>query len=413
MAKNIFSTTLLLVAVVGCSEVDDRVEEDSLSINFETQSTRTLSSDLDAMEGDTDGIVVYGLVSGDDTWYDSLDGGRYTYDFASQRWGWGSDDAPSWPEPFSPMNFYAYHPSSAVGFTLSSLTPSTLVADIEVEASILDQTDFLASASGDVVVKPATGVQSLSFDHIMAKISFCVVQDEGVLTVIRQLGIENVISRGSYDYVNSRWEELSDENLGSFDDYVGSSGTFARWGVEGQLYPVRLDGHYLMLIPQQGGVDTPLWDGSVTLDEESGDLLLEGAYISIRYRTNSESEDIVGYEIRAGSTSETEWDESSEYYTDYKLSGGTYTGPLFVKAGFRFAPEQLSWEAGTEYDYALQLNQSGGIYLSEYYVDQYGQNTKIRIEGSPNVGDLVFATDMIFSITVNGWHYSDSTIYPK
>lgn len=419
MIRKVFLAILFLVVVVGCSKVDDNAstsssvgEYDSSSINFETQTTKATSSDVDTMKADKNGFVVYGLEANASSWYDHIDGSRYIYDAQTEQWGWETSQTPSWPEPFNQMNFYAFYPSSATGFTVSSIATLSIIGDIVVESSILDQTDYLASRSGDIVVKPSTGVLSLNFTHIMSKVSFSVIQDAGILTVIRQLGIENVINQGTYDYMNSQWYNLSNTNLDCFDDYVGSAGPFAKYGVENQVDPIRIDGHELMLIPQSGGTEddqTPVWDGSITVDE-GGELVPNGAYISIRYRTNSATEDLVGYAFRETSANETEWAENSYFYSVYKKDGGKYTGPLYVKAGFKLSVEQLDWQAGTEYDYTLRLNQTGGIYLSEYYYDVDGNNTKIRVEGAPKVGDLVLITDMTVGVTIDEWVYYPTEI---
>lgn len=417
MGKTFFAT-LLLIVVVSCSEGDGDTFVTSTdiydcdNINFTTQTTKALSSDILTMQSDTNGFVVYGVEINSSGWYDLLDGNRYIYDNTMQVWEWESSEAPSWSVPFTQMNFYAYYPQTASGFTLASSIPSSTLAEIVVEKSILNQTDYLAAYSGDIVEKPYFGVLSLDFDHITSKIDFSVLQDEGILTVIRQLGIENIIDRGSYDYINSTWTALSNTNIGSFDDYVGSDGPFAKYGVEDKIDPIRSDGHSFMLIPQSGGTEegqTPLWDGSVTIGD-SGDLEPEGAYLKIRYRTNSTTEDIVGYAYRMTSSNDSEWDESSDLYSAYKKSGGTYQGPLYIHAGFKLEAQQLDWVAGMEYDYNLQLNRSGGIHLSKYYYDVDGNNTKIRIDGAPNIGDLVFATDASIGVTVDGWGSSGAEI---
>lgn len=420
MGRIYFFWVLLFVLVVGsCSKQDDgdfvelMGEYEVGVINFSTQATKATSSDIDTMESDVNGFVVYGLEAGGTDWYDNIDGNRYVYDSYEQVWEWSSSKNPAWPEPFNQMNFYAFYPESALGFELVSSAPSYLSGDIVVQSSILDQTDYLAASSGDIVSKPLTGVQPLNFVHIMAKISFSVLQDEGVLTVIRQLGIENIINEGTYDYLSSQWYGLSNKNLGSFDDYVGSAGPFAKYGVLNQIDPIRIDGHELMLIPQSGGdgdSQAPLWDGSVVVDD-SGEFVPDGAYISIRYRMETDDEDIIGYAFRRDSSNETEWDEDDYFYDVYK-SNGSYTGPLFVKAGFVLSAEQLNWSAGSEYDYNLQLNKTGGVYLSEFYYDVGGRNTKIRVDGNPAVGDFVSSADMILMVTVNDWGYVESEIYP-
>ncbi|MFI3332682.1 MAG: fimbrillin family protein [Rikenellaceae bacterium] len=419
MVKNIFLVTLLMIAMVSCSKEDDSLSMggidryNSNSINFISQTTKAINNDIDVMEGDANGFVVYGLEINDSSWYDYLDGNGYIYNSTIELWEWESSETPSWPETFDQMNFYAFYPASATGFTLSATAPSSIVGRVVVESSILDQTDFLAACSGDVFVKPLTGMQPLRFSHIMAKVSFSVSQEAGVLTVIRQLGIENVINEGTYDYINSEWSNLSNSNLGSFDDYVGSSGVFAKTGVADQVDPIRGDGHYYMMLPQSGGVEdgqTPLWDGSIAVDD-NGELVPNGAYISILYRSNNDTEDVVGYAIRESSRRQTEWDSSSSYYSAYKKNGGTYTGPLFVKAAFKFSSDQLNWVAGAEYDYTLQLNQTGGIYMSVYYYDLYGNNTKIRVSGRPKVGDTVCSTDARVLVTVNDWNSSESNLH--
>ncbi len=417
MLKIIAPTVLLLTATVSCSKIDETSSTtiyDCNSINFESQSTKAISNDINKMMSAANGFVVYGAEVNGSDWYENLDGNRYIYDSSSYKWMWDSVETPSWADPFSPIIFYAYYPESASGFTLTDSAPSSIMGDVIVEKSILNQTDYLASCSGVITSKPITGIQPLSFSHIMSKISFSILQDEGILTVIRQLGIENIINVGRYDYVNSQWLDLSNNNIASFDDYVCSSGPFAKKGVANKIDPIRIDGHYLMLIPQTAGDDdnqTPLWDGTIKFDE-SGNLALNGAYISMRYRTDLNSEDIIGYAIRESSPNDTEWSTYNYFYDVYKKSGGSYNGPLYIKVGFKFSSTQLDWVAGTEYDYNLQLNKGGGIYLSEYYYDVDGQNTKIRVKGSPSVGDPVFSSDINVDVTIKDWLYSESNIYP-
>ncbi len=410
MAKKMFSAILVFVVGVGCTKVELTNMYDCNSINFATQTTKAVTNSVDSIMKDANGFVVYATESGSSEWYDNLDGNRYIYNSTSQTWEWESSDEPSWPVPFNTMRFYALYPMEAAGFELSESAPSQIVGDIEVEASILDQTDYLAANSGDVTSKPATGILSLNFNHIMSKISFSVLQYENVLTIIRQLGIENVINKGSYDYVGAEWCELSNSNLGSFDDYVGSSGVFAKYGVANKVDPIRSDGHSLMLIPQQGGDDddqVPIWDGSVGADSD-GEGVPSGAYISIRYRTSLDGEDVIGYALRDSSPNDTEWSMNSSQYSAYKKRNGTYTGPLYVQAGFKLSAQSLNWVAGSEYDYTIQLIETGGIHLSEYYYDLDGVNTKIRINGSPDVGDTIFTTDIKIGVTVSEWVYSDS-----
>ncbi|MFI3282411.1 MAG: fimbrillin family protein [Rikenellaceae bacterium] len=415
MMKYIALVATVTITFVGCSNEEENNSMDLYDqsfINFETLATKATINDVDSIKGDSNGFVVYGLEQNSSDWYANIDGKCYIYDTVTQEWGWEDEQTPLWPDPFNQMNFYAYYPQSAEGFSLREIAPTSIIGDVEVVSTILDQTDYLASSSGDIVSKPLTGMQPLSFVHTMAKISFSVIQDEGILTVIRQLGIENVINKGSYDYINSTWYDLSNKNLASFDDYVGSSGPFAKYGVEDKVDPIRIDGHYLMLIPQTGGEgdeQTPLWDGSVTVDD-SGDLLPNGAYISMRYRTNSKAENIVGYAFRETSQNDTEWDEENYFYPIYKKDGGSYNGPLYVKVGFKLSSEQLNWVAGSECDYTLKLNETGGIYLSEFYYDVDGKNTKIRVDGAPDLGDIVFTKDISFGVTVDGWNSSHSDL---
>ncbi len=415
MIMRIAVAMLLLSAILGCSKAYEGSCEgayDSNAINFMAQATRALSSDLATLEGDEDGFTVYGLMAESSEWYDGLDGNSYAYDSTSQLWGWLSDEAPSWPVPFSAMNFYAYHPTSADGLEIWVSAPSTITSEIEVQPSILDQIDYLAAASGDIVSKPLTGILPLNFEHIMSKISFSMVQTEGVLTVIRQLGIENIIDKGSYDYVGEQWMELSNANLGSFDDYVGGEWIFAKYGVEDKVDPLRADEHCLMLIPQKGGTSqsqTPVWDGSITLDEDD-ELEPEGAYISIRYRTESDSEDLIGYAFRESCENDSQWPRRSYYYSVYNKDSGSYNGPLFVKAAFMLTPSQLEWSAGSEYDYTLYMNETGGRHLSEYYYDVDGTNTRIRISGSPELGDTIIPSELCTYISVEEWLYTSIMI---
>ena len=68
-------------------------------------------------------------------------------------------------------------------------------------------------------------------------------------------------------------------------------------------------------------------------------------------------------------------------------------------------PETLSWKAGKEYDYNILLGVSestGGLYLSEYYVDEYGNNTKIRVP-STQVTDAVNRDEIHFDSSVDSW----------
>lgn len=409
------SIILFLFISVSCSKVEDSASNDAisayddlLSINFSSLSSKAMSNDVDTMKKDPNGFIVYGVEVNSSEWYNYLDGNSYIYDTIALKWNWRDDSQIAyWPSPFNQMNFYAFYPATASGFTLTATAPSSIIGDFTVESSILDQTDYLACVSGDVLTRPQTGVLALYFTHIMSKISFSVLQEAGVLTIIRQLGIENIINQGSYDYVNAEWQDLSNNNIASFDDYVGSSGPFAKYGVEDQVDPIRIDDHYLMLIPQTGGSaegQTPLWDGSYTLDSD-GEAEISGAYVSIRYRTSkdTDSTDLIGYAFRQTSDNDTQWAENEYFYSAYKKDGGTYNGPLYVKAGFKLSPELLNWEAGTGYNYTLPLATSGGVYLSEYYYDVSGVNTKIRVDNSPKVGDPIYTTDITLGVSVTKW----------
>lgn len=416
MAKKIF-ISVFLFALCACSKLaentsqDSTTEHDNYAINFTALTSKAISYDIDTLQKDANGFVVYGLQDNSEEWYYFLSGSKYIYNLTSQTWSWEQNNTPYWPESFSYMNFYALYPASAPRLTILDANTSALTAEIEVESSILDQSDYLAANTGVITTRPSSGATNLTFTHIMSRISFSVLQNQGVLTVIRQLGVENVISKGTYDYINSQWQNLSSENIASFSDYVGSSGPFAKYGVADQVDPIRIDNHYLMLIPQKADVQTSLWDGTVTADE-NGEATPQGAYISIRYRTSEENDtvDVVGYAHRTDCASETQWDANSHFYPIYKI-GGSYTGPLYVKASFIFSSENLDWSPGVGYNYTLPLDKNGGILLSEYYHDVDGNNTKIRVDSSPNVGDEVYSTDINIGISVELWNYSSQRIY--
>ena len=46
---------------------------------------------------------------------------------------------------------------------------------------------------------------------------------------------------------------------------------------------------------------------------------------------------------------------------------------------------------------------TGGLYLSRHYYDEEGNNTKIKVDGAPNITDPVADGDIHFEVIADEW----------
>lgn len=424
MKKKIFPFAVLAATLVSCSQdelapAQPNTADNPNVISFVSATTRATVNNLDAMKSNTTGFTVYATgADATGTWYTGVDGTN-NYKATGGIWDWATNTSrPQWPTATEtgkwPMKFYAYFPDDAglAGFTPSITEASVIKAEIAVEQTIAGQTDFLA-AKAEVSSKPTTGFLPLNFKHIMSKVGFKITQETTTETTIAQLGFEQIGRTRTYNYIDGNWEGTKPTANGSFQDYITYTLPMTGKPGTGAAQAVRPDGdnHFFMFVPQTGGSTVasqiPVWDGTGTAAD--GEITPNGAYIQMLYRTNESTgtpkKDILGFAQRSSHDVETEWDETANQteYDKYK-KGGSYTDGLYLKVGFKLTSDTFNWEAGKGYTYNLLLNQAGGIYLSKYYYDKDGQNTKIPVVGgNVDPGDPVFGEDIMFTVTETEW----------
>ena len=302
------------------------------------------------------------------------------------------------------MKFYAFFPATNTGFTPANTTGAdmTLTGELEIQEAIDAQVDFLAAKS-EVTSKPISGSFAMKFNHITSKVNFGIVTGVDVTATVNTVSINNLINKGTYNFLNSTWAHAAVKGnyvyLKSGSDYSNTPSS-----VEGTISQIFNQGEHLMLIPQKA---TAVWNGVATEDGATGEATaITDAYIGMNYRLlTTTADDVVGYATRLNCETETMWEiADTEDYAKYKV-GGTYTDPLYVKVGFKFAGP-INWTAGKGYMFNIQLGTvagSGGIYLSKYYYDKDGKNTKIAVDGSPAVGDPVSDGKIHFDVEVGDW----------
>lgn len=359
-------------------------------VQFSTNTSRAAINDLASMMASPVGFAVYGTTASSTTaWLPGVDGSA-TYHYSALNWNWTSG-APQWPTTANsyPVNFYAYYPVAAAGFTPTATASTALTGAFVIQTASSAQTDFLAGTVS-TATKPQSGKLTMVFNHITSKIDYGVIAGLGMNVEVQSLVSSNLKNTATYDYMAGSWSAPT----GS-DTYVyygtyyptGTGGTSPivtfkpLLGDEITAYPFYLLPHsnHQMLMPQT----TLCWNKSTTV---------ANAYIGAIYRISSLlNPNVVGY-------------ASAVNHPNYVL--GDYTGPLFAKVGFPYASGNLQWDPAKGYTYNLllgTLNATNGYYTDTFYYDENGNRTNFPIQSGKQVGDPVTDGTINFNVLVTPW----------
>ncbi len=426
MTKSILWFAMCGLVIASCSDSDadpGSGTDDVSKINFISNTTRASINDLTDLQHPTDGgFHVYAANNSSTDWHQSIASEEYKY--VSGQWVW-ANTTPTWPigGEHYPMTFYAHHPKTATGFTptgtpptaVASVASSSLTAAVAIQGTAAAQVDFLG-ATNSTSTKPPTGKLSVVFDHITSKINFGIITGMDVTAYVNEVDINALVETGTYDYGSKTWDlnaAVAGADYNYFDE-VDASDDFTNAATTLNLKsPIYTAGHenHFMLIPQNA---TPVWDGTATEDAD-GNAEVVGAYIGMIYRIETAvplDENAVGYKLRSECAMDTEWPSGGTEHTAYNSATGTYDGPLYVKVGFPLGTAPVTWTKGKGYVYNMKLgttDATGGLYLSKYYYDENGNNTKILVDGTPDITDPVASGDIHFDVTVDPWEEEPET----
>lgn len=386
----------------SCSNNDVFEENNDIhsqdNINFSANTTRASINGLDQVKG---GFKVFATKTGPSSWYINGD----TYEFKDGSWNWpfvSSQTEYKWPTVAGeyPMNFYAFYPQKATGFTPSTNTIGTVTANITIQSDPATQTDFLAANYKNVTTKPASGKLNLMFKHITSKINFSVIAGTGANVFVQQLHMQNVGNTGTFSYNDLIWKPFTTSEVGTgkykyFPTEVVPSTTTAlptftpataNETDKNPVYGADPHSHNLMLRPQ---TETKTWTN--TKPNPVVEVITpDGAYIESVYRIEANGDvNAVGY-------------KSAVDHPDYQT--GSYSGPLFIKVGFPLGAS-LTWDQGKGYMYSLMLGTAagtGGIIIDDNYYDDKGKRTDLTIKDK-EPGDPVNDGNIHFNVDVTEW----------
>lgn len=388
----------------SCSNNDVFEENNDIhsqdNINFSANTTRAISNGLDQVKG---GFKVFATENGNASWY--INGGIY-----ENKGSWDWQNGPhKWPIDKNkyPMNFYAFYPQTADGFTPSTNTIGTVTANITIESDPEKQTDFLAANYVNVTTKPASGKLNLMFKHITSKVNFSVIAGTGANVFVQQLHMQNVGNTGTYKYNDLVWNPFTANEVGTGKYKYYPTATVPSNTAILPFTPATADettknpvytnvtNRHLMLRPQTA---TATWAGNKTEPAAvNGEIKPTKAYIESVYRIEANGDvNAVGY-------------QNAVNHPDFsKLTPEKQTAltgsPLFVKVGFPLGAS-LTWVQGKGYMYSLMLGTAagtGGIIIDDNYYDNKGNRTDLTIKDK-EPGDPVNDGDIHFNVDVTEW----------
>lgn len=391
MMMGLAAFTLIFTSCQKDDEVNSGNENKNPEvINFSSSTTRASISDLAAMMGSSSGFGVYAKSpASTSAWFPGVDG-TATYRYVAPNWGW-SAGAPQWPTTLAgyPVNFYAYFPSTATGFTTANTPVTALTGTINVQTARASQVDYLASTA-TALVKPLDGKLTMTFNHIMSKVNFGIIAGLTTTVSVQSIIASNLKNSGVYDYLAGTWATpTGSDTYVYFGTYIpsGTGGatvipTFtpplADEITPNPVYTLPHNNH-LMLMPQT----TATWNKTAPV---------ANAYIGMIYRMATlTNPNAIGY-------------ASAASHPNFVI-GSPYTGPLFVKVGFPFAPSNLTWSAANGYTYDMligTLAASNGYYVDNFYYDDKGNKTTYQVQGK-SIGDPVSDGTINFNVVVTPW----------
>jgi len=451
MRKPIFGiAAIAALMLAGCAknEVNSVNVPNTDAIHLTTNTSRAAINYLDNMQGDPAGFKCYCTSNGD--WYsdgaNTLDGsiphicGSTTtdiWDFAPQvKWPTNAGDYP--------LNFYAWYPFAPAGLMDNSSAPA-VTFDFEVLESVdandpdptiisravvpTTQVDLLSGKSF-TNAKPASANLSMTFNHILSKINFGIIADEGYTAYVQSVGVANVAKTGTYDVVSQgNWTGASISDFAySYSYYNGALGAIAQEfagqagnapsnaaSVAVPFYAnPSTNSNHLMLMPQDPTSNMWTLPGA-PIDPDPSGAPKTKTYIYLFYRCETTSPsfstpnpNFIGYA------------DASQHpdYAGIDAAHAGYTGPLFVKVGY---PYTGAWNKGYGYIYNIELpGTSGGYLIDENFYDENGDPTNLEVGPTPedpgghypDVPQPILNNDEYIHLipVVTGW--DDTTVIP-
>jgi hypothetical protein len=413
---------ILALLVSGCAKdgITDADLSASEAIGFTVAVTRTAENDLATMEGDGDGFRVWALSGEVPTgWYtdgtNAVDGTNpHRHDGVT----WSFAAPVQWPQAMGyPMRFYALYPAAPAGLgeVSSAFSPAfTLRAGYTVPSAAAAQTDLLAAAQ-TADRKPVGSTLPLEFGHILSKVDFGIVAGAGIDVYVQSIEVVNAAETGVYDFVSGRWESPAAGNA-SYTYFGGTSGgaPLPTWPSQAIVAddetanPIYIGDEaatkHLMLMPQRTASWRPV--GGTTPDPYAG------GYVAVTYRTNTSAGSDGTEPVRR-----TGFIDAANH-PDYD---GSVRGPLYVKTGFPLIPDaegNFVWEAGKSYRYNIGIGtpeSSGGYILDEYYYDERGNRTNLRLirvrDEGKLVGDPMRDGIIHMTLAMSDWNVSVKDIF--
>jgi hypothetical protein len=390
--KNLFvCTAAALLALTGCNE-NKAAEETGGAISLDAtaaRESRAAIARVSTLQGDAAGFKVWGTAADTpDVWYDGgsgevIDGtNNHVFD-AEGRWNFTTQV--KWPSTVAsyPMKFYAHYPATPVGLVMTSQTPDDLTATCTVQPTAAEQIDLLAARTETGAFKPSNDVLNITFKHLLAKVNYDFLVENGYEAGVVALTVENVANERVYDFLADNWTPTSAPvaanctngylYLGQLDGRTAIRSAVTQLPGNDTDTPTytAADNASLMLMPQN--VPTQTWN-------PAADKLPGGkAHVRIVYRIGRAGADYIGY---ANASSHPD-------YTGSQAEADGYNGALFFAVGYPFT---LDWEAGKGYTYTIALpGTSGGILLEANCFDDKGRMTDLPVPnlspGDPMLGD--------------------------
>ena len=416
----------LLLLCVGsffaCSvenEIDKKPQKspsDVISLSSGT-STRASIATLSTMETDANGFTVFATLGSSPTgWYTDVFGssidGSNKHKYVSGGWTFVPDIY--WPVSDYPITFYALFPAAPTGLGAwdYGFSPLKLRAPYTVPATASAQQDVLA-AKLSTASRPATGEESITFNHILTYVDFDVIAGIGTTPQVQSLQLVNIRNNRTYDFIANDWESSTSGNA-SYTYFgtvvpggVGGSSSLPLWSAatadestcnpfySNTTTPTAANAH-LMLMPQTAPFWSPVHGSAPTSSS--------GGYVTIIYRMGT------GSGTTGTGTSREVGYVSANQHPDFVP--GSYAGPLFVKAGFPLpgSSGDFTWQRGVGYAYHVGLgtpNSCNGYILDEYYYNDLGNRTNLKlievIKEGKRVGDKLQDGEIHLTLGVQKW----------
>ena len=375
MAFLAFSCTVTEVVVPNVTTLD------AISLNPNTASTRAVIKDRDSLQNDPVGFVVYADTATTFTttvWF--IEGENHAYGTAN---GWSFTPAIAWPSKY-PLAFLAFYPEAGAGHVITSvtdvLTPTSTSVELTIEIPTAKdgQEDVIVARDTAKTGKPSGGELPLNFKHILSKVNFTVSTDDPTdKAYVLAVGFCNLVSTATFEATDDSWTlGTYGTDIDTFNYYNAFEPIAGGFRPEIEFMNANKDSlftgaaaktEHLMLLPQ----DPDVWDISDPILHPTN---LE-AHIRLLYRLEvTGNPDRVGY-------------ADAQDHDDWSVFGASYTGPLYVMVGYAY---DATWESGKGYSYDIPIpGTGGGIYLDEFYYDNEGNRTDLRIPGAVLYGHVL------------------------